>query len=248
MTFSEHLGELRNRLVRIAAYLFVAGTLGWSFHDPLFNFIAAPIRAGLAEHGVYTFTSIEIAETMFVYLKLSIVAGVFMALPLILWELWGFVAPGLYDKERQAIAPVVFFSTLFFLLGAYFAYEVVIPFMAGYLAELTLSTGGVEMDVTVQSAFDFALVFLLGFGVSFELPMLMFFLSTLGIMRVRTYIRFWRYFIVVSFIVAGILTPPDPFSQTMLALPLNLLYWVGVGGAWFSQRREGSGPDRKSVV
>ncbi len=243
MTFFEHLKELRDRLVRVTLYVVAAFFVTWEFHEALFTFVAAPIRDGLAAHGVYTFRSIEIAETMFVYLKLSVVAAIMLTLPLTFGELWRFVAPGLYERERQAIYPVIFFSCLFFMLGAWFAYEVVLPFLASYLAELTLDTSGVEMDVTVKSAFDFAILLLLGFGVSFELPMVMFFLAAMGLVTARTYIRVFRYFIVVSFVVAGILTPPDPISQTMMAVPLNLLYWVGVLGAWAVERRKDSGAE-----
>jgi sec-independent protein translocase protein TatC len=233
MTFTEHLRELRDRLVRIAGVALVGFFIGFAYREPLFVFIAAPMKEALAEYGIYSFKAIEITETIFVYLKLSIVAGIIGTLPITFYELWSFIAPGLLEREKRAVAPLVFFSTVFFLLGAWFAYEVIIPFIARYLAELTISGGDIDMDVTVKSAFGFSLKLFLAFGFAFELPLVMFFLSFLGLVDAKKYIAAWRYFVVVSFIVAALFTPPDPISQLLMAIPLNVLYWVGVGAAMF---------------
>ncbi|MFT5430126.1 MAG: sec-independent protein translocase protein TatC [Myxococcota bacterium] len=241
MTFTQHLTEFRDRLVRAALAVFVGFFVAFAYRDPIFGFVAEPMRAALAEYGVYNFRAIEITETIFVYLKMSVVAGIIFTLPLTFYQLWSFIAPGLLEKEKQAIAPLLFFSTFFFLLGAFFAYSVIIPFMAKYLAELTLANESVQMDVTVASAFNFSLKLIVAFGVAFELPLIMFFMSLLGLMTAARYAAVYRYFIVVSFIVSAIFTPPDPISQLLMAVPLNLLYWVGVAASWFTGKRREKG-------
>lgn len=238
MSFVEHLVELRDVMVRAAAAILIGFIVAFEFREPIFDFLASPMREALAEVGVYNFRAIEITETIFVYLKMSIAAGVVLTLPFTFYQLWSFIAPGLLEREKQAVAPLLFFSTVFFLLGCYFAYEVIIPFVSRYLAEMTLINPSVEMDVTVQSAFSFSLKLLLAFGVAFELPLIMFFLSFLGVVDHKKYIKFYRFFIVVSFIISAIFTPPDPISQVLMAVPLNVLYWVGVGAAYMAGKRK----------
>jgi len=240
MTFTEHLGELRDRLVRVAGAVMIGFFIGFAFRDELFTFMAMPMKVALAKHGIYNFRAIEITETIFVYLKLGLLAGIMGTLPYTFYQLWSFIAPGLLEKEKRSVAPLVFFSTFFFVLGAYFAYQVIIPFIAEYLAQLTVANDDIAMDVTVQSAFSFSVKLLLAFGLAFELPLIMFFLAFLGLLKWQQYVRSFRYFVVVSFITAAMLTPPDPMSQMLMAVPLNVLYWVGVASAFFIGRaREG---------
>ncbi len=247
MTFTEHLDELRIRMVRVAIALLLGFFVGFAFRDPLFELMAAPLKEALAKHGIYNFRAIEITETIFVYLKLALVAGIMGTLPYTFYQLWAFIAPGLLEREKRAVAPLVFFSTFFFALGTYFAYEVIVPFIAEYLAALTMSNPDIAMDVTVQSAFSFSIKLLLAFGVAFELPLVMFFLAFLGLVQWQQYAKAFRFFIVVSFIVAAVLTPPDPVSQLLMAVPLNVLYWVGVGAAFAVGRRREDGARSFSI-
>ncbi len=240
MTFTEHLGELRDRLVRVAGVIMLGFFVAFAYRDPLFEFMAAPMKEALAQYGIYNFRAIEITETIFVYLKLSVVASIICTLPYSFFQMWAFVAPGLLEQEKRAVAPLIFFSTFFFVLGAWFAYKVIIPFIAMYLAELTVGTGEIAMDVTVKSAFGFSVKLFLAFGIAFELPLVMFFLAFLGLVDAKKYIGAWRYFVVVSFIIAAVFTPPDPISQLLMAIPLNVLYWVGVAAALFvGAKRDG---------
>ena len=242
MTFTEHLVELRKRLVRMTLGVLVGLFAAFAYSQELFQFVAWPMKQALAKHGVYAFRSIEITETIMVYLKLSLVAGIFLTLPYTFYQLWAFIAPGLLEKEKRAITPLLFFSTLFFLLGGYFAYAVAIPFSAEYLAAFTLSTPDIQLDVTVASAFSFSILLLLAFGATFELPLIMFFLSLLGIADHKRYLKFFRYYVVIAFVISGIVTPtPDPLNQTVLAVPLIGLYFVGVLGAWFISKRKKAG-------
>ncbi len=238
MTFVEHLGELRKRLVRAVLAVVVGIALSFSFVERIFDLVARPMKLALAQVGVYSLKATEITETIFVYIKLSMVAGIVFSLPVTFYQLWAFIAPGLLEREKRAVLPLIFFSTLFFLLGVYFAYSVAIPFACQYLAVLAKETGGVELMVTVKSTFDFTLVLLLVFGATFELPLVMFFISLVGVLDHRQYLRFYRYWIVVAFIISGIVTPtPDPLNQTVLAVPLILLYGVGIIGAFFISKR-----------
>jgi len=239
MTFRGHLLELRQRMTRIFVAVLIGFMVAFGFKEILFDFVASPLRTALAESGIYGFTAIEITETIFVYLKLSFITGIIATLPYTFFQLWSFVAPGLLEREKAAIAPLVFFSTLFFLLGAYFAYEVIIPFVCDYLATLADENPTITMEVTVRSAFGFSLSMILAFGVAFELPMVMFFLTFLGVADHKKFLRFFRYFVVLSFIVGAMFTPPDPVSQLLMAGPLNVLYLLGIVTAYFvGKRRE----------
>jgi sec-independent protein translocase protein TatC len=237
MSFRDHLRELRDRLVRVAIAVLIGFFITWGFKEVLFEFVAGPMREALAKNGVYGFTAIEVTETIFVYLKMSIIAGIVLTLPFTFYQLWSFIAPGLVEKEKRAIAPLVFFSTFFFLIGAFFAYEVIIPFVCDYLAALTNENTAVAMQVTVKSAFGFSLMMLLAFGIAFELPLVMFFLSFLGLVTPMRFLKFWRYFIVLSFIIGALFTPPDPISQLLMAGPLNVLYGIGILAAILVTKR-----------
>jgi sec-independent protein translocase protein TatC len=241
MSFRDHLLELRNRLTRIFVGALLGFFIAFAFKEALFDFVAQPLRESLANNGVYGFTAIEITETIFVYLKLSFIAGLVLTLPYTFYQLWSFVAPGLLEKEKRSIAPLVFFSTVFFLLGAYFAYEVIIPFVCDYLASLSTANPSIAMEVTVRSAFGFSLSMFLAFGFAFELPMIMFFLSFIGLVDHRQYLRFFRYFVVLSFIIGALFTPPDPVSQLLMAGPLNVLYLIGVAAAYFVGQSKAKG-------
>jgi len=239
MTFRDHLLELRQRMTRIFVAVLVGFMTAFAFKEPLFDFVATPLREALADSGIYGFTAIEITETIFVYLKLSFITGIIATLPYTFYQLWSFIAPGLLEREKAAIAPLVFFSTVFFLLGAYFAYEVIIPFVCDYLANLANDNASITMEVTVRSAFGFSLSMILAFGVAFELPMVMFFLTFLGVADHKKFLRFFRYFVVLSFVIGALFTPPDPISQLLMAGPLNLLYLLGIATSYFvGKRRE----------
>jgi sec-independent protein translocase protein TatC len=231
MTLVEHLAELRDRLVRIAVAVLVGFFVAYAFHVEIFAFLSEPVRDALAERGIYKLLSIQVAETLFVYVKASLVATVVCLAPYVFYQLWAFVAPGLLPSERRFILPIAVSSGLFFFLGAAFAYLVLVPFVTGFMADLSLSDPAVELQVTVSSVFTFMFVSVLSFGVAFQLPIAMFFLALLGIANHKLYLKYFRHFIVVAFVIGAIFTPPEPVSQTLLAVPLILLYGVGIGGA-----------------
>jgi len=228
MSFRDHLRELRNRLVRVALALAAGFFLCWEYRVELFDFLSRPIAGALADNGIYHFQAIQITESVVVYLKVAFFADLLFLSPFIFWQLWAFVAPGLYDNEKRFVLPLTAFSVVFFFIGAAFSYTVLLPFVTNWLVQLTLDPGNIEVLVTVQNAYSFALTFLLMFGLVFQLPLVIFFLSLWGMATGRGLLRFWRYFVVISVLLSAILTPPDPLSQVLMAVPLNVLYGFGI--------------------
>lgn len=241
MTFTEHLVELRNCLTRSAIAVLLGFFVAYNWHLELFELIARPLLDGLAANGIFKLQALQITETIIVYVKVSAVAAVLGTSPYIFYQLWSFVGPGLLPHEQRWILPIATFSALFFFLGVSFAYKVMMPFMTGFLAEMTQEGGRVELVLTVSNAFGFSLTSMLLFGVIFELPLVIFFLSVLGVVNHTKLIKGFRYFVVVAFIVGAILTPPDPISQSLMAVPLIGLYGIGILISWLVGKRKGDG-------
>jgi sec-independent protein translocase protein TatC len=251
MSFTDHLTELRSRLVRVALALVLGFFACWAYRIELFGFLAEPISRALADNGVYHYHAIHLTESILVYLKTSFAAAILLTCPFTFYQGWSFVSPGLLSKERGFIIPVTIFTVIFFLIGAAFAYQVILPFITDWLAKLTTEGGQAVVMVTLQNAFSTALIFLVMFGLVFELPLVIFFLSLFGLVSARGLLRFFRYFVVLSFVASAMLTPPDPISQVLMALPLNVLYAFGILVAWGVERSrnaEGEGPSAGATL
>ncbi len=248
MSFREHLAELRSRLVRITLVVLAGFFVAWEFRVELFEFLSRPVADALADNGIYQFQAITLTESIVVYVKTAFMGAIVFLSPSVFWELWSFIAPGLYSKEKRFILPLTGFSVAFFLLGAAFAYVVLLPVLADWLVNLSLESGQVDIMVTLQNTYSFAFSFLLMFGLVFELPLVLFFLALWGLVTGRGLLKFWRYFVVISFIVAGVLTPPDPLSQIFMGVPLNILYGFGVIVAFSVSRARASGRSDASRV
>ncbi len=251
MSFTDHLTELRMRLVRSAMALALGFFVCWSFRIELFSFLAEPISRALADNGVYQFHAIHITESILVYLKTSFAAAVILTSPWTFYQGWSFVSPGLLSKERGFLIPVTVFTVIFFLIGAAFAYQVILPFITDWLTKLTTEGGQAVVMITLQNAFSTALIFLVMFGLVFQLPLVIFFLSLFGLVSARGLVGFFRYFVVLSFVASAMLTPPDPISQVLMALPLNVLYAFGILVAWGVERSraaEGEGPSAGATL
>ncbi len=231
MTFLEHLHELRRRIFRMVMVTGVAFFVLYAFHVEVFDFISAPIQDGLIRHGIYHFRALKVTEPIMVYLKVSLVAALLLASPYVILELWFFISPGLLRHEKRFALPVLFFGSCFFLLGAAFCYRVMLPFLTDFLVGVGEESAGVAVDVTLESALGFALTFLLMFGVIFELPLVLFFMTLLEMVTPKKLIAFFRYWLVLAFLIGAMLTPPDPISQVMMAAPLMVLYVVGIGAS-----------------
>lgn len=244
MTFLEHLEELRSRLFRCAVAFVAAMAICWSASGRILEFLLRPIREKLFAGGDIVF--IEITEPFFVYMKASALAAVFLAAPYLLWQIWGFVAPGLYKKERRMGAAFIVFGTLFFLLGGAFGYAVATPVAADWLIRLG---GDFKAQLTLRSAFAFESRVILGMGAVFELPILIFFLARIGIVSPQFLMKHFRVAVVVIAIVAAVVTPTgDALTMAVFAVPMIVLYLLGVGVAWaFARNRatDADGGDRR---
>lgn len=235
MTFLEHLEELRRRFVRI----FIACGIGflacYSFAKPLFSLLMAPLVAVLPPDSTLIFTSLP--EGFVTYLKVAAVAGVFAVSPYIFAQIWGFIAPGLYEHERKWMIPLAFLSAFFFVGGALFGYYVVFPFGCEFF--MGFADEFIKPMPTLREYLGFSLKLLFAFGIIFELPLFIFFLARLGVVTAEGLRSKRKYAILVCFICSAILTPPDVMTQTLMAGPLIILYEIGIWVAYFFGKRGG---------
>jgi sec-independent protein translocase protein TatC len=235
MTFTEHLNELRVRLVRCIIAAFVGLMVCYAFAEQLFTMLMQPLVTLLEPSGgslIYT----GLPEAFFTHLKVAAIAGLFVASPYIFYQLWMFIAPGLYEGERKYMIPIALCSAIFFVTGALFGYYVVFPF--GFQFFLGYATDVIKPMPSVKEYFSFSTSMLFAFGFIFELPLFMFFLSALGLVKHNTLRKYRKYAILGSFVVAAVLTPPDVVSQTLMAGPLCLLYEVGIWVAYLVEKNK----------
>jgi sec-independent protein translocase protein TatC len=228
MTFLDHLEELRRRLVISLVAVAVAFFACWAFAEPIFALLQAPLTKYLPPGDKLAYT--RLTAPFFLYMKVSFFAGLFVASPVILLQLWLFVAPGLYKKERRLAAPFIIFGTLFFVLGGYFGYRYLLPATCSFFVE----TGKqFKQMVTVDDYFSFSSTIILACGLVFETPILIFFLARLGIVTPAFLLQKFKWAVVLSFIIAAVVTPtPDMVTQAALAIPMILLYLIGIGVAF----------------
>jgi sec-independent protein translocase protein TatC len=232
----EHLSELRRRISWILVAWLAGALVSWQFHTEIFGALLRPAIEALAPDGG-TLQAIAPTEIFFTYLKCALLAGFVGTLPVFFWQVWAFVSPGLYASEKKLVLPFVLASTLLFLAGASFGYFVVFPvmfeFFTGFEAEYVRSAW------TMREVFGFTTRMFLAFGVAFELPILVLFLSLAGILSAGQLLRGTPYAILGIFVAAAILTPsPDWVSQVLLGVPMVVLYLLGVGVAWLFGRRK----------
>lgn len=231
MPLTAHLEELRTRLIRSLIAVGIAFAFCYQFVETLMAWLVAPLKQLEAATKVQVIGT-GLAEAFFTKLKVSFIAGIFLASPAIFYQLWKFVAPGLYEHERRYVKPFVFFGTLFFVCGAYFCYRLVFPTAFGFFLE-EYGSVSIEPFLRISEYLSFASRMLLAFGVVFELPVFTFFLARTGIVDHKMMIGMWRYAIVGIFLVAAVLTPgPDVASQLLMATPLLVLYVVSIEVAY----------------
>lgn len=221
--FLSHLLELRSRLLRSVIAILIAFLCIYPFYDLLFTFISEPLRAVLPGGELM---SIKVAGPFIIPMKLALVAAVFVVIPYLLYQLWAFVAPGLYRNERQLVWPLMISSTLLFYLGAIFAYLVVLPLVYAFFAGVTPI--GVNYQPDIGEYLDFVLTMLLVFGIAFEVPVATLLLIRTGATDRQSLAAKRPYVIVGAFVMGMVLTPPDIISQVMLALPVWLLFELGL--------------------
>jgi sec-independent protein translocase protein TatC len=232
--FLSHLEELRKRLVVCAIAVGIGFVVSYIFSERLFNLLVAPLKAVMPEGDQMIFTNLP--EMFFAYIKVAFIAGILVAAPLIFYELWMFVAPGLYRNEKKLMAPFVISSTILFVGGSLFGYFIVFPF--GFKFFIEFSNESVKALPSVKQYFSFSLKLLFAFGLVFELPVIMFFLSKLGLVTPEFLKKKRKYAILLTFVMAAILTPPDVITQCMMAGPLIVLYEIGILVARLARKKK----------
>ncbi|MEJ2201595.1 MAG: twin-arginine translocase subunit TatC [Desulfuromonadaceae bacterium] len=226
LPFTGHLEELRRRLM-ISAAVWMVGFLGcYSYAETLFQFVANPVRRALPSGSSLVF--INATEPFFTYLKVAAVAGLLVALPVILWQVWAFVAPGLYSHEKRFAVPFVLVSCLCFGVGTYFGFSYVFPTIFTFLISFGTGSGEINAMLSMGGYLTLTIRLLLAFGLVFELPVVIFFLARMGVVDHRWLSKNRKFAVLIAFVVGAILTPPDVFSQTAIAGPFILLYEIGI--------------------
>ena len=242
-TFIEHLEDLRKRLLVSLIAVGIGFIICYLFSKEIFEFLMMPLHRALPSGATMIFTTP--AEAFFTYMKVGLLAGVFAASPIVLYQIWLFVAPALYSKEKKYVIPFVCSSTILFVGGAAFGYFVIFPLSAKFFMSFT--TDFIQPAPRLKESFSFCAMILLTFGLTFELPIFILFLSKLGVLDARMLARNRKYVIILIFIVAAILTPPDPLSQVMMAVPLVALYEVSIWVAKIFGRKPKARGKKKKV-
>ncbi len=232
MPFLEHLGELRVRITRSLIAVLVGLVIAFPLSQWMVDYLARPIRAT-----GNTLVFLAVTEAFWVQMKVAVIAGLFLASPAILWQVWAFIAPGLHRHEKKYAAPFVIVGSLLFVLGGLFSLKVVTPYATTFL--LSYARPGLQPMISIGSYVDFLLKFTLAFGAVFELPLAITLASRMGLVTPKTLARNRKYAILGAFVAAAILTPtPDAFNQTLMAGPLIILYEVGIVCARIFGRRK----------
>lgn len=243
MSIWEHLAELRSRIVRMMLAFAVGFGVAWYFRKAVFHFVTVPYMlawkaAGLP--GEPSLVFLTPAAAFLAYVRLAAMSGLIFALPIILYQVWAFIAPGLYSKEKRFAVPFVLSSCGLFGLGGWFGWRFALPVALEFLIKIGAggSTEGLSVNatLTISDYIEFLTHMLAAFGIAAELPVLVFFLTISGLVTHQHLIKFFRYFVVVAFVIAAVLTPPDPMSQLMLAVPLCMLYGVSIVIAYLFSR------------
>ncbi|MFO8032802.1 MAG: twin-arginine translocase subunit TatC [Desulfohalobiaceae bacterium] len=224
MGLLEHLGELRSRLFRALAAAFLGMLACYVFAKQIFDWLMEPLYKALPEGSTMIYTAPH--EAFFIYIKTALVAGIFLTSPYIFHQFWLFIKPGLYPHERKYLIPISFCSALLFVGGGLFGYFVIFPF--AYEFFMGFADIFVTPMITMREGFSFAIRILLAFGIVFELPLVIFFLSVLGLVNADMLRKKRKYMIIIAFMLSAVLTPPDLITQAFMAGPLVLLYEIGV--------------------
>jgi sec-independent protein translocase protein TatC len=222
MPFMEHLGELRTRIVRSLMGLLVGLGIALPFSQKIVDYLARPVKA-TGNNLVF----LSLTEAFWVQMKVAVIVGLFVAAPVILWQIWAFVAPGLHEHEKKYAVPFVLIGSVLFIGGGAFSLKIVTPYAISFL--LSYSRPGLQPMISIGSYVDFLLKFTLAFGIVFELPLAITLLARMGVVTPAMLAKNRKYAILGAFVAAAVLTPtPDAFNQTLMAGPLIILYEVGI--------------------
>jgi sec-independent protein translocase protein TatC len=233
MSFLDHLSELRLRLTRCSIAIGIGFLACYGFSKQLFELLMRPLVEVIPPESKLIFTALP--EAFFTYIKVALVGGVLLTSPYIFYQIWRFIAPGLYEEERQNMVPVALCSGLFFVAGSSFGYYVVFPFAFEFF--MSFATEVIQPMPSLKEYLSFSLKLLFAFGLVFELPLFIFFLARLGIVNAKMLRKFRKYAFICAFILSAILTPPDVISQTLMAGPLIVLFELSIWVAHFFGRK-----------
>lgn len=235
MSFLDHLDELRTRLVRALLAVVAGFIIAFAFIERLFGFIMRPLQAVLPDGGKLVYT--EPAEAFLLYMKVAALVGLLLATPVVLYQVWMFVAPGLYANEKKFAIPFVLFATVFFIAGAAFSHYMVFPWAWQFFAGFT--TDYMQFMPRIQPVFSLYVKLMLAMGLVFQLPTLVFFLARVGLVTPRFLVKHVKYAILIIFIIAAVITPTaDPVTQALVAGPMMVLYALSIVIAWVFQKRK----------
>ncbi len=227
LPFTAHLEELRNRLIISFIAVAIGFVISYFFKERLFDILVTPLKDVMGEGDTLVYTGLP--EAFFTYLKVAFLSGLIVASPVIIYQFWVFVAPGLYSKEKRLLLPIIFLSSLFFIGGSLFGYFVVFPY--GFQFFLGFATETIRPLPAMKEYLSFSSKLLLAFGLVFELPLVITFMAKLGIISVEFLKRNRKYALLLFFVGSAILTPPDVVTQVMMAIPLMFLYEISILGA-----------------
>ncbi len=237
MGFFEHLEEFRRRLIVCLIAVFVAFLVCWAWAPQLFEFMARPVRKVLPPGQNLSYTTLT--EPFLMYFRVALFAGIIVASPIILWQVWLFVAPALYRREKRYVCPFILAGVLFFLAGCAFGYYEAFPLVVGFLVGMGKNFNAV---ITINEYLSTSMKIIMGLGLCFEMPILIFFLARMGVVSEKFLLAKFKYAILVIFIVAAVITPtPDIATQCVFAVPMILLYLLGIGAAWLFRDRSRDG-------
>ena len=235
--FLSHLEELRKRLIYCAIAAGIGFIIAYIFSEDLFTILISPLKESLPDNDRLIFTNLP--EMFLTYIKTAFITGILLASPVIFYQMWVFIAPGLYQNEKRYVIPFVLFSTILFIGGALFGYFIVFPF--GFRFFLGYANEYIQALPSVKQYFSFSTKLLFAFGIVFELPVVVFFLSKIGIVTPAFLRKNRKYAILLTFALGAILTPPDVITQFMMAVPLILLYEIGIIISVIAIKKEKSG-------
>jgi sec-independent protein translocase protein TatC len=232
MSFLDHLEELRWRIIYTMIGIVVGAVGLWFFIDPLMEHV---LLAPATEYKMHLQNLRPFGQVL-IYMQVAIFGGVIVSIPNTVYHIWKFIAPGLYPRERRYISAIVVFTSICFLIGVSFAYFFILPAALKFFVHF--GTSAIDNIISVEYYFDFIITLMLGAGLVFELPMLSFFLSRLGILTPKMMRKYWRHAMIVSAFVAALISPgPDPVSMLMMAIPLVFLYEISIWISRLSQKK-----------
>jgi sec-independent protein translocase protein TatC len=248
MSFWSHLTELRKRIVYSAIAIGIGFIVCFNYSEDILGFLLLPMNSTMTYHMTFPFLHFEpnkaaqdlyfttLIEPIMSHLKIGFIAGIMLMVPVILYQIWKFISPGLLPRERKYAGQFVFFATFFFYIGVVFCFLLLLPFAVPFL--ITYKTEHLKPIIKLADYIDFTLKFMLGSGAVFELPLVMIILGRMGIISADVLTKFRKYAFLISFIIGGIVTPtPDVFNMTLMSLPIYFLYELGILGVRFFGRK-----------